>query len=188
MRTGREAGRPLRLLLVGTFLAGALLLWLSASGAGHAATADQTQSMTATVVPTISWGSAGSCTQSMATADFGTVTPGALKTTAAIFTGCVSSSSPYGVSVVGTTPMTSGSNTIPFANVDIYQQFTSWSPATGSQCTTVGACSLNTSRTLFTGAPAAAGRAFSYNFGTTPPATQAAGTYTGGVVTFTASN
>src|SRR5687767_4507747 len=87
MQTGKEAGMPLRLLLVGTLLAGAMALWLSASGAGHAATADQTQGMMATVVPTISWGSAGSCTQSMAAADFGTVTPGVNKTTAAIFTG-----------------------------------------------------------------------------------------------------
>jgi hypothetical protein len=188
MQTGTDAGRPLRLLVVGTLLAGALMLWLSASGAGHAATADQTQGMSATVVPTISWGSAGSCTQSMGTADFGTVTPGVLKTTAAIFTGCVSSSSPYGVSVVGTTPMTSGANTIPLANVDIYQQFTSWAPSTGSRCTTVGACPLNVSQSLFTAAPAATGRAVSYNFGTTPPTTQAAGTYTGGLVTFTASN
>ncbi len=188
MRTGREAGRTLRLLLVGVLLAGAMMLWLSASGAGHAATADQTQGMMATVVPTISWGSAGSCTQNMAAADFGSVTPGVNKTTSAIFTGCVSSSSPYGVSVVGTTPMTSGANTISFANVDIYQQFTSWSPATGSQCTTVGACPLGTSQALFTAAPAATGRAVSYNFGTKPPATQAAGTYSGGVVTFTASN
>ncbi len=188
MQTGREAGRPLRLLLVGTFLAGALMLWLSASGAGHAATDTETQGMTATVVPTISWGSAGSCTQNMATADFGTVTPGVNKTTSAIFTGCVSSSSPYGVSVVGTTPMTSGSNTIPFANVDIYQQFTSWAPSSASQCTTVGACPLSTSQALITGAPAATGRAVSYNFGTKPPASQPAGTYAGGVVTFTASN
>ncbi len=188
MQVSTDAGRPLRLLLVATFLAGALALWLSASGAGHAATADQTQGMMATVVPTISWGSAGSCTQSMAAADFGTVTPGVLKTTAAIFTGCVSSSSPYGVSVVGTTPMTSGSNTIPLANVDIFQQFTSWAPGAGSRCTTVGACPLNVSQSLFTGAEAASGRAVSYNFGTKPPASQAAGTYTGGVVTFTASN
>lgn len=188
MQAGREAGRLFRLLLVGTIFAGALMLWLSASGAGHAATADQTQGMTATVVPTISWGSAGSCTQSMPTADFGTVTPGVNKTTAGTFTGCVSSSSPYGVSVVGTTPMTSGSNTISFANVDIYQQLTSWSPSSGSQCTTVGACPLSTSQSLFTGAPAASGRAFHYTFGTKPPTTQAPGTYTGGVVTFTASN
>ena len=188
MQIGREAGTPLRLLLVGMLLAGAVVLWLSASGAGHAATADQTQGMTATVVPTISWGTAGSCTQSMATADFGTVTPGVLKTTAATFTGCVTSSSPYGVSVVGTTPMTSGANTIPFANVDIYQQLTSWTPSTGSRCTTVGACPLNVSQSLFTGAPAASGRAVSYTFGTTLPTTQAAGTYAGGVVTFTASN
>ena len=187
MQSSRDAGRPLRLLLVGTFLAGALALWLSASGAGHAATADQTQGMMATVVPTISWGSAGSCTQSMATADFGTVTPGVLKTTT-IFTGCVSSSSPYGVSVVGTTPMASGSNAIPFANVDIFQQFTSWSPGLGSRCTTVGACPLSTSQSLFTGAAAASGRAVSYNFGALPPSTQAPGTYTGGLVTFTASN
>jgi hypothetical protein len=44
------------------------------------------------------------------------------------------------------------------------------------------------SQSLFTAAPAASGRAVSYNFGTTPPTTQAAGTYTGGLVTFTASN
>ena len=188
MQTGREAGRPLRLLLVGTFLAGALMLWLSASGAGHAATADQTQSMTATVVPTISWGSAGTCTQNMGTVDFGTVTPGVLKTQATIFTGCVSSSSPYGVSVVGTTPMTSGANTISFANVDIFQQSTSWSPSLGSRCTTVGGCPLSTSQSLFTGAPAATGRMVRYDFGVMPPASQAPGTYSGGVVTFTASN
>ena len=187
MRTRREAGMPLRLLLVGALLAGALALWLSASGAGQAATATQTQGLTASVIPTISWGGAG-CTLAMGTADFGTVTPGVHKTTAADFVGCVSSSSTFGVSVIGTTTMSSGANTIPLSSLFIYQQFSSWTPSSASQCTGIESCPLNVSQTLFTGAPAATGRSFTYSLGTKPPASQAPGTYSGGVVTFTATN
>jgi len=178
---------PLRLGLAAVLLTGALALWFSASGPGHAATADQTQSMGATVLTTLSWGSAGSCTQNMSAVDFGQVTPGVHKTSGAgSFRGCVTSSAPFNVSAVGTTPMTSGTNTIPFTGVYIYQQFSSWT--TASTCTNIESCPLDTSRSILTAAPAATGTPISYTYGVKPPSTQPPGTYTGGVVTFTASN
>lgn len=184
---GHAGNLVLRLALVATLLAGALALWLSASGAGHAATADQTQSMQATVLTTLSWGSAGSCTQNMAALDFGPVTPGVQKSSGAgTFTGCVTSSLPFSVSAVGTTPMTSGANSIAFSGLYIYQQFSSWT--TASACTVTESCPLDTSRSILTNAPAATGKAINYTYGVKPPPTQAPGTYTGGVVTFTASN
>jgi len=184
---GQTGSLALRLALVAGLLAGAFALWLSASGAGHAATADQTQSMGATVLTTLSWGTAGTCTQNMAALDFGAVTPGVHKSSGAgTFRGCVTSSAPFNVSAIGTTPMTSGANTISFSGVYIYQQFSSWTNA--SACTVTESCPLNTARSILTAAPAATGTPFSYTYGVKPPSTQPPGTYTGGVVTFTASN
>jgi hypothetical protein len=182
--TGRLAAR---LALVGALLAGALTLWLSASGPGHASTASQTQGLTATVQPTISWGSAGGCTQSMGVADFGSVTPGVAAYSAGFdFKGCVTSSAPFGATVVGTAPLTnSGGATIPFSSLFIYQQTNNWSNP--SMCTGIETCPLDTSRTILS-AEAPSTKQFNYNYGLKPPTTQAPGAYTGGVVTFTATN
>ena len=178
----------LRLALVGTLVAGALGLWLSASGAGHAATESQTQSMQATVLTTLAWGTAGACTQSMPPVDFGNVTPGVHKPAPASgqYTGCVTSSMPFSTTAAGTTTMTSGATTIPWSGVFIYQQQNTWT--TTGACTNIESCPLSTPVSLTTNAPAQTGKALSFTYGVKPPSNQPAGTYTGGVVTFTASN
>ena len=178
----------LRLALVAALVAGALALWLSASGPGYAATETQTQSMGATVLTTLAWGTAGTCTQSMPAVDFGSVTPGVHKSAPAAgqYTGCVTSSMPFNTTAVGTTPMTSGSNTIPFSGVFIYQQGPSWT--TVGACTNIESCPLSSPVSLTTNAPAQTGKALSFTYGVKPPSNQPAGTYAGGVVTFTASN
>lgn len=177
----------LRLAVVGTLVAGALALWLSASGPGHAATESQTQSMGATVLTTLAWGSAGGCTQSMPAVDFGPVTPGVHKSapSAGQYTGCVTSSMPFSTTAVGTTPMSTASAQIPFTHVFIYQQG-GWS--TAGACTNIESCPLSSPVSLATNVPAQTGKALSFTYGVKPPPTQPAGTYTGGVVTFTASN
>ena len=179
----------LRLALAGTLVAGALALWLSASGPGYAATETQTQSMGATVLTTLAWGTAGACTQSMPAVDFGSVTPGVHKSAPASgqYTGCVTSSMPFTTTAVGTTPMSSGSNSIPFGGVFIYQQGASWVTTAGA-CTGIESCPLSSPVTLASNAPAQTGKALSFTYGVKPPSNQPAGTYTGGVVTFTASN
>ena len=184
----RMGGMTLRLALVGALVAGALALWLSASGPGYAATESQTQSMTATVLTTLAWGTAGGCTQSMPAVDFGSVTPGVHKSAPASghYTGCVTSSMPFSTTAAGTTPMTSGTNTIPFTGVFIYQQSNSWT--TAGACTNIESCPLSSPVSLTTNAPAATGRALSFSYGVKPPPNQPAGVYAGGVVTFTASN
>ncbi|MDP1847557.1 MAG: hypothetical protein Q8K79_07185 [Solirubrobacteraceae bacterium] len=179
----------LRLALVGTLVAGALALWLSASGPGYAATETQTQSMGATVLTTLAWGSAGTCVQSMPAVDFGNVTPGVHKSAPASgqYTGCVTSSMPFSATAAGSAAMTSGANTIPWSGVFIYQQMSTW-VATAGACVNIESCPLSTPVSLATNAPAQTGKALSFTYGVKPPPTQPAGTYTGGVVTFTASN
>ena len=178
----------LRLALVGALVAGALALWLSASGPGYAATETQTQTMGATVLTTLAWGSGGGCTQNMPAVDFGSVTPGVHKSapTAGQYTGCVTSSMPFSTTAVGTTPMSSGGNSIPFSSVFIYQQGSSWT--TAGACTNIESCPLSTPVSLTTNAPAQTGKALGFTYGVKPPSNQPAGTYAGGVVTFTASN
>ena len=185
---GQMGNLTLRLALFATLLAGALALWLSASGPGHAATETQTQSMGATVLTTLAWGTAGTCTQSMPAVDFGNVTPGVLKTwpAAGQYTGCVTSSMPFSTTAAGTTPMSSGANTIPFSGVFIYQQGNSWT--TANACTGAESCPLSSPVSLTNNAPAQTGKALHYTYGVKPPANQPPGTYAGGVVTFTASN
>jgi len=186
VHTGRVS---LRLGLAAVLVAGALALWLSAGGAGHAATETQTQSMGATVLTTLAWGSAGGCTQSMPAVDFGSVTPGVHKSAPAAgqYTGCVTSSMPFTTTAVGTTPMSSGANTIPFSGVFIYQQQSTWATTAGA-CTNIESCPLSSPVTLTSNAPAQTGKALGFTYGVKPPSNQPAGTYAGGVVTFTASN
>ena len=177
----------LRLTLVAMLVAGALALWLSASGPGHAATETQTQNMQATVLTTIAWGTAGACAQSMPAVDFGNVTPGVHKSAPASgqYTGCVTSSMPFSTTALGTTPMSSDANEIPFSGVFIYQQG-GWT--TAGACTNIESCPLSSPVSLTTNAPAQTGKALSFTYGVKPPSNQPPGTYAGGVVTFTASN
>jgi hypothetical protein len=189
-----------RLLLLPLLLAGALALWLMTSTSGHAATATQTQALQATVAgKTIAWGSdptGGGCQQIMGTADFGSVVPGANATSAG-FTGCVTSNaSGWSVTALGTAPM-SDATCIGCAGAEIPNSalFIANDPSvpntTGgtSNCTSsTTSCSLDVSRTVLSGATSTTTSGFSYYYALAVPANQPGGTYTGGQVTFTASN
>ena len=179
------------LLLAGVLAAGAGALWLSAVSAGGAATATTTQGTTAQATKTISWETAAAgCTTDDAAA-FGEVAPGA-SADSSTFTGCVRSNAVWSVAAEGTTAMSNGAETIPNSSLKI--RLTSAAPGANNAtvCDTFDDdCTLGTSRTLFTGANASASsntRNFSYQYRLTMPADQAAGSYTGGQVTFTASN
>lgn len=175
-------------LAVGLVVA-AIMLWLSAPQPGIAATANQTQGLALAVPSTISWGSAGLCTQNMPAYDFGSVGAGATATSS-VFTGCVTSNATWAVAASMTAAPSNGSTTIP-ANSFVGQVVTS--PLTSTVgCSAVNTtCQLGTSRTLFSGAPATTlnlNNQFTYQYALTVPAGQDSGSYTGGVVTFVASN
>ena len=183
-----------RLLILPLLLGGALVLWLMTGPSGHAATATQTQALQATVAgKTIAWGSGGSCTQSMGTADFGSVIPGA-GAQSSTFTGCVTSNaSDWSVTAGGTAAMTdpfatTGTvSTIPNSAVMINVTSTGGTGGS-SQCTVGSFCPLDVAWTVLSGATATNTSGFSYHYALNVPANQPAGTYTGGQVTFTASN
>jgi hypothetical protein len=178
-----------RLLILPLLLAGALALWLMTGAAGHAATATQTQALQATVAgKTIAWGSGpiGTCAQSMGTADFGSVIPGA-SAQSSTFTGCVTSNaSGWSVTAGGTAAMTSAGTLIPNSAVAI--EVTSTGGTGGASSCALGLCTLDLANTVLSGATSTSTSGFSYHYALNVPANQPTGTYTGGQVTFTASN
>jgi hypothetical protein len=185
------------LLILPLLLAGAVVLWLMTGAAGHAATATQTQALQATVTgKTIAWGSGTGCTQDMGTADFGSVIPGATAQSST-FTGCVTSNaSGWSVTAAGTNAMTnptapSGTAGSFIPNSAVVLNVTS-AAGMASPCGpgVPPPCSLDVSggRTLLGGATSTSTTGFSYRYDLNVPANQPAGTYTGGQVTFTASN
>jgi hypothetical protein len=178
---------------VAALIAGAVALWLSAAAPTRAATADQVQGTAVTVADkTITWGTTPLCTQTMGTADFGLVLPGASAQSSS-FNGCVTSSaSGWGVTA-SATELTGpvGSAPIPNGNLKIRTTGASGSagPAAGAMLpcgTATATCSLDTTRTLVSGAGAGTG-GFAYAYSLGVPAAAAGGAYTG-TVTFTASN
>jgi hypothetical protein len=178
-----------RFACVPIFLAAALALWLSTAPAGHATTATQTQGVQVTVASggALTWGSAGGCIQNMAAADFGSIGPsgsGALGP----FTGCVTVSTgvALSVSVAQTTPMTSGANTIP-ASALFAGAASTPAGSTAGPCPPGAICSLAAPLTLFTNGPTTGTAQFIYDLGLDVPSGQAPGTYTGGLLTFTAT-
>jgi hypothetical protein len=177
-----------RLLALPLLLAGALGLWLMTGPSGHAATATQTQALQATVGgKTIAWGSGTGCTQSMGTADFGSVVPGATAQSST-FTGCVTSNaSPWSVTAAGTAAMTSAGAVIPNSAVSINATSAGGTGGT-TPCVTGTLCSLDVAHVVLSGATSTSNSGFSYSYALNVPANQPAGTYTGGQVTFTASN
>jgi hypothetical protein len=192
----RRYGRAVAIVgAAAALLAGALALWLSAAAPSGAASAGQQQGTAVTVAEkTISWGSTANCVQSMGTADFGSVLPGAVAQSAA-FNGCVTSNSAgWGVSVSATDfvgPEVGGLPvTIPKENLVIRTLGASGS-ATGGMlaCAPDGfppeGCSLATAATLLGGGVVGTG-GISYDYELAVPAS-AAGAYSG-TVTFTASN
>lgn len=180
-----------RYVLAVALLLGAVGVWLAGGTAdGDAATATQTQGVTAGVVKTIAWGSAGACTQNMPTAAFGSLAAGASNTLTG-FTGCVTSNATWSVSTRMSTPLTSSDDgsTIDGSAIKIAN---STVPATASnKCTTATPCALSSSpttdTTILTGAPRTA-NSFAYSLTLTVPATATGGTYIDGALTFTASN
>ena len=178
----------------GALAAGAVALWLSAVSAGGAASATTTQGTTAQVTKVISWDTgAEGCTTDNA-ASFGELAPGA-SATSSVFQGCVSSNASWSVAAEGTQAMSNGTDTIANSNIKI--RLTSAAPGANNTSTQAcdaftDDCHLGASRTLFTGANASNTgnplRKFSYEYQLNMPADQAAGSYSGGQVTFTASN
>jgi hypothetical protein len=183
-----------RLLLLPLLLAGAIVLWLMTGPSGHAATATQSQALQATVTgKTIAWGSGGSCTQDMGTADFGSVVPGA-SAQSSTFTGCVTSNASgwsvtAAVDVEMTAPGFPVPNYIPRSALVI--EATSTGETGGTTPCTVGSttCTLERGdKSLLSGATSTATSGPSYRYVLNVPANQRWGTYTGGQVTLIASN
>lgn len=86
----------LRPALAGALLIAALCLWLAGGTAGQAATANQTQGLSAAVASTISWGTAGACTQSMPAYSFASLGAGT-SAESSVFTGCITSNAKWSV-------------------------------------------------------------------------------------------
>lgn len=168
----------------------ALALWLSGGSVSLAASANQTQGLSLDVPAAISWGSVGTCTQSMPAYDFGTVSGGG-SATSSVFTGCVTSNATWQVAASMTTEPSNGSETVP-GSAFVGQIVTA--PATSTtNCNAVNTtCTLDSSQTLFSGAPTTLNlgvtNLFTYKYQLDVPAGQASGDYNGGVVTFVASN
>ena len=171
-------------------LAGALLLWLSGGSSGRAETATQAQGISAGVATTISWGSAGGCTQNMPTAAFGTLAAGASNTLTG-FTGCVTSNKSWSVATRMSTPLTSSDDGSTITGSALRIANTAVPAGATNQCPTAAPCTLSasptTDTTILTGAPRTA-RQFDYALTLSVPATATGGTYTNGTLTFTASN
>jgi hypothetical protein len=163
----------------------AVVLWLASAPASHASTATQTQSMQATVTSSIAFGSAGGCTQSTPLVDFGSVPAGFQGPAGPPFTLCITASAtPWSLTLQGTTAMTSGANSIPFSSVNVNPGPSN--PSVPSPCG--GGCSLGSTVTLISNDTNSGTTRQDGNYALNLSSSQAAGTYTGGVVTFTASN
>jgi hypothetical protein len=171
-----------------TLAAGAL--WLSAGASSRADTATQTQGVTAAVAPTISWGSAGACTQNMPSAAFGTLAAGASNTLTG-FRGCVTSNKSWSVATRMSTPLTSTDDGSTINGSSIQLANTAVPAGSSNKCTAAAPCTLSatptTDTTILTGAPRTA-RQFDYSLTLNVPSTATGGTYTDGTLTFTASN
>lgn len=184
--TIRNNARVAALLAATTALiAGALALWLSAAPPSGAASAEQVQGTTVSVIDrTISWGSAGDCVQSMDTADFGSVLPGTNLSSVG-HRGCVTSSSSGWAVTAEAADLTDGANTIAKDSLAVFTSILTGSAPSGSApCEAL--CPLGTPQTVLSGAEAGVG-GFEYGLHLAVPGTTPAGAYTG-AVTFTASN
>jgi hypothetical protein len=184
-----EARMPtLRTAIAGAFIVTALGLWLSASQSSQAATDEQTQGVSATVASTISWGSAGECTQDMGAFDFGTLSAGA-SSDSTTFTGCVTSNAAWNVDSSMTTAPNNSAEEVDLAASNFSATVTGSPVGSTTSCDeeAVEACSLDQSRNLVSSAPSDT-NSFSYNYTLDVPVSASGGTYDGGVVTFVASN
>ncbi len=192
--------RPhLRLALATTMLVLAVALWLSGGEGSRAASGNSTQSVSATITNSISWGTAGTCVQSAGAAAFGSLAAGSSSSAPAVGTylGCITSNATWSVTGTMTTPPSASSNTIP-ASAFRLETLTVPLGAGAAACpvgNSSAACTLDNSAvslvsnappTPLIGLPLTNG--FTYNYKLNAPTNQPGGAYTGGVVTLTASN
>ena len=184
-----------RLLAAGVLSTTAAALWLSAGGAGVAATATQTQNMTAAVSDQLAWGSAGTCNQAMGTASFPTTAAGSGSTVGG-FRGCITSNKSWNVNVAVTSPLTSADDgsTIPASGSNYQISTSGTTPAGAAKCAAASPCSMPAATpgvAAVTGASKSSGsnaQPFDYSLTLNVPSGATGGNYTGGVLTFTASN
>jgi len=189
----------LRIALATAMLVLAGALWLSGGEGTRAASGNLTQSVSATITNSISWGTAGTCVQSAGAAAFGSLAAGGSGTAPAVGTyiGCVTSNATWSVTGTMTTPPSAGGETIP-AGAFRLETLTVPLGAGAVACpsgNSSGACTLdNGSVSLVANAPPTPiigtilTNGFTYDYKLSAPSNQPSGTYTGGVVTLTASN
>jgi hypothetical protein len=207
----RRSPAPVFVALLG---GAAIALFAFAASDSAAVTATQTQELKATINSQVSWGSAGGCIQNMKTNDFGLLVPSATSASLGVFNatpvgeastdgsgnhvwvGCVTTNTTLNsVSAQGTEDMKSGSNTLPLSDVGIgltnptqVNGGTAGCEITANQ-STAGACTLpkeGTSQTLVSSANEGTTE-LNWQYQLNLPANQPVGSYTGGVVTFTAT-
>lgn len=189
----------LRLALAATMIMVAAGLWLSGGERTRAATAGGSQTVSATIVNSISWGTTGTCLSSTGAAAFGSLSAGASSTAPGVGTyiGCVASNASWGVTATMTTPPASGENTLP-ADAFRAEVLTVPLGAGAASCpngNSSSSCTLDKAAVpLVSGAPATPligtllTNGFTYDYELSVPSSQPAGTYTGGTITLTASN
>jgi hypothetical protein len=168
----------------------AAAVWLGGGTPGGAATATQTQGVSAAVTNTISWGSAGGCVQNMPTAAFGELAAGASNTLGG-FRGCVTSNRRWGVAVRMSTPLTSTDDESTIDGSAMKVATTAAPGGAANNCTGASPCTLSanpaTDVTMFSNARRNQNQ-FDYSLTLTAPPTATGGAYTDGALTFTASN
>ena len=191
--------RPMRIAVPAALLAGATGLWFSGSAISEGATSNATQSASATITSAISWGTAGACAQSMGAAAFGSIAPGSSATApgVGVFTGCVTSNATWSVAGTMTTAPTAGSDTLAASNFRA-EVVTVPALASAASCPVANAsasCTLDSSAVpIVSNAPATPvlgtllTNGFTFDYKLAVPSNQPAGTYTGGLITLTASN
>jgi hypothetical protein len=199
MRLASPSTPRLRLALATALLAVAGGLWLSGGDPSRAASSGQTQSVSVTVTNSIAWGTAGTCVQSAGAAAFGSVSAGSTSTAPGVGTyiACIASNATWGVTATMTTAPASSGNTVA-ASAFRAEVLTVPVGADAVGCpsgNSSSACTLdNGSVSLVANAPATPlvgtllTNGFTYDYKLATPANQPAGTYTGGVITLTASN
>jgi hypothetical protein len=206
----RRATAPLFVTLLG---GAALALFAYAASDSAALTATQTQELTATVASQVSWGTAGGCTQNMVTNNFENLVPNPTSTvlgsfgatpaasastvggSTKVWVGCVTTNGPLtSVSALGTKDMSNGTNTLALSNVSIGLTNATSKEVHGgvAGCEiaanqgTAGTCTLGSAQDLVTNASAGTTE-LNWQYQLNLPANQPVGSYTGGVVTFTAT-
>lgn len=189
----------LRPALAATMLVVAAGLWLSGGQRAPAAEDGGTQSVSASILNSISWGLAGTCVPLTGAASFGPIAAGGTSEAPGVGTyqGCVASNAGWDVTATMSTPPASGEDTIPaeafraeVASVPSGADAKACPNGNESESCTLdnGAVSLvsNAPATPLVGLPGTNG--FTYRYALEVPDNQPPGSYSGGVVTFTASN